>query len=128
MSAKNLMSVSTGSASIRMAPIAANVPLVTSWKGMNVWVSNKAVSSTGILKIRLSYTALTLGSISTKWGRNQFHPFTHSSLSSTCPGHCVGLYSYSSERSPHGPSLHDPYSLTAKMQDMFEEGVERATS
>lgn len=52
MSAKNLMSVNTGSASIPMAPIAASVPLATFWKGMNVWVSNKAVSVTGILQIR----------------------------------------------------------------------------
>lgn len=48
MSAKNLMSVSTGSASTPTAPIAASVPLATFWKGMNAWVSNTVFSSPGI--------------------------------------------------------------------------------
>lgn len=38
MNAKNLMSVSTGSASTPTAPIAANVRLVIFWKKMNVWI------------------------------------------------------------------------------------------
>lgn len=38
MSAKNPMFVNMGSASIQMAPIAASVPSVTFYKGMNVWI------------------------------------------------------------------------------------------
>lgn len=37
-SVKSQMSVNTGSASIRMVPIDASVPLATFWKGMNVWI------------------------------------------------------------------------------------------
>ena len=51
MSAKNPMSVNTGSASTPMGRIAANVPLATFCKGMNVWVSNKVASSIEILQI-----------------------------------------------------------------------------
>lgn len=51
MSAKNPMSVNMGSASTPMGRIAANVPLATFCKGMNVWVSNKVASSTEMLQV-----------------------------------------------------------------------------
>lgn len=53
MSAKNRMSVNTGSASTPMAPTAASVPLVTFWKGMSVWVSTKQFLLLGFYQLEI---------------------------------------------------------------------------
>lgn len=90
MNAKNLMSANMGSASIQMVPIAASVPLVTFWKGMNVWVSNKLVSSIGILQIRnQAIQHWHEEGYILRWGRNKCCLFIHVSF----------MYQY--ELSPH---------------------------
>lgn len=83
MSAKNLMFVNMGSASIQMAPIAASVPLVTFWKGMNVWVSSQSVSSIGVYKLEIRLYSIDMRKYKYQDGTeiSSVHLFTYASSS-----------------------------------------------